>query len=84
MLPLNCNDDALWDGICLYKVTICAASALALLQRTISLAVLASIGGYLAPILLSTGGGSHVVLFSYYLMLSIGILVISVWQAWDL
>ncbi|MEY0974904.1 DUF2339 domain-containing protein [Providencia rettgeri] len=66
-----------------FMLLICAASiALALLQRTISLAVLASIGGYLAPILLSTGGGSHVVLFSYYLMLSIGILVISVWQAW--
>ncbi|MEY0973647.1 DUF2339 domain-containing protein [Providencia huaxiensis] len=66
-----------------FMLLICAASiALALLQRTISLAVLASIGGYLAPVLLSTGGGSHVVLFSYYLMLSIGILVISVWQAW--
>ncbi|HHR5807918.1 TPA: DUF2339 domain-containing protein [Providencia alcalifaciens] len=62
---------------------ICSASiALALLQRTISLAVLASLGGYLAPILLSSGGGSHIVLFSYYLMLSIGILVISFWQAW--
>ncbi len=66
-----------------FMLLICAASiALALLQRTISLAVLASIGGYLAPVLLSTGGGSHVVLFSHYLMLSIGILVISVWQAW--
>lgn len=66
-----------------FMLFICAASiALALLQRTISLAILASVGGYLAPILLSTGGGSHVVLFSYYLMLSIGILVISIWQAW--
>lgn len=66
-----------------FMLLICAASiALALLQRTISLAILASLGGYLAPILLSTGGGSHVVLFSYYLMLSAGILIISVWQAW--
>lgn len=63
-------------------IICCASIGLALLQRTISLAILASLGGYLAPILLSTGGGSHIVLFSYYLMLSIGILVISFWQAW--
>ncbi|GAB1440802.1 DUF2339 domain-containing protein [Providencia sp.] len=66
-----------------FMLLICAASiALALLQRTICLAILASLGGYLAPILLSTGGGSHVILFSYYLMLSVGILIISVWQSW--
>ncbi|HGN1705275.1 TPA: DUF2339 domain-containing protein [Providencia rettgeri] len=66
-----------------FMLLICAASiALALLQRTISLAVLASLGGYLAPILLSTGGGNHIILFSYYLMLSVAILIISIWQAW--
>lgn len=64
-------------------VLICAASiVLALLQRAISLAILASLGGYLAPVLLSTGGGNHILLFSYYLMLSIAILIISAWQAW--
>lgn len=64
-------------------VTICAASvALAVLQRAQGLAVLASLGGYLAPILLSTGGGNHVALFTYYAILSAGILVISIWQAW--
>ncbi|MGO2305298.1 MAG: DUF2339 domain-containing protein [Providencia sp.] len=66
-----------------FMLLICAASImLALLQRTISLAILASIGGYLAPILLSTGGGNHIILFSYYLMLSGAILIISLWQAW--
>ena len=66
-----------------FMLLICAASImLALLQRTISLAILASVGGYLAPILLSTGGGSHIILFSYYLMLSGAILIISLWQAW--
>lgn len=64
-------------------ILICAASImLALLQRAISLAILATLGGYLAPMLLSTGDGNHILLFSYYLMLSVGILVISVWQAW--
>ncbi|WP_323862070.1 DUF2339 domain-containing protein [Xenorhabdus szentirmaii] len=62
---------------------ICAASvALAVLQRAQSLAMLACIGGYLAPLLLSTGGGSHIALFSYYLLISCGILVISLWQSW--
>lgn len=64
-------------------LVVCAASVgLAVMQRALSLAMLASIGGYLSPILLSTGGGSHVGLFSYYLLLSIGILAISIWQPW--
>lgn len=64
-------------------IVICAASVgLAVLQGALSLSMLASIGGYLSPILLSTGGGSHVGLFSYYLMISLGILAVSVWQHW--
>lgn len=62
---------------------VCAASvALAVLQRALSLAMLASLGGYLAPLLLSTGGGSHIALFSFYLLLSVGIAAVSVWQHW--
>lgn len=64
-------------------IVICAASVgLAVLQRTVSLAMLASIGGYLSPILLSTGSANHIGLFSYYLLISCGILAVSVWQSW--
>lgn len=64
-------------------VLICAASVgLAILQKALSLAMLASIGGYLAPLLLSTGSGNYVALFSFYLLLSLGILAISIWQHW--
>ncbi|RKS85043.1 putative membrane protein [Orbus hercynius] len=64
-------------------VIICACSVMfAVIQRAISLAVIASIGGYLAPILLSTGSGNHIALFSYYLILSTAILTISFWQSW--
>ncbi|EOI5729717.1 DUF2339 domain-containing protein [Cronobacter malonaticus] len=64
-------------------LVVCAASvALAVLQRALSLAMLASLGGYLAPLLLSTGGGSHIALFSFYLLLSVGIAAVSVWQQW--
>lgn len=66
-------------------VFICLISViLAVIHRAISLAVLASLGGYLAPVLLSTGSGNYVALFSYYLILSIGILIISHWQVWRL
>ncbi|WHP30385.1 DUF2339 domain-containing protein [Trabulsiella odontotermitis] len=64
-------------------VLICAASVgLAILQKALSLAMLASLGGYLTPLLLSTGSGNYVALFSFYLLLSVGILAISVWQHW--
>lgn len=64
-------------------VVICAASVgLAILQKALSLAMLASLGGYLAPLLLSSGSGNHVALFSFYLLLSVGILAISIWQHW--
>jgi uncharacterized membrane protein len=40
-------------------VVICAASVgLAVLQKALSLAMLASLGGYLAPLLLSTGAAA--------------------------
>ncbi|XOY31173.1 DUF2339 domain-containing protein [Proteus cibi] len=66
-------------------VFICIVSViLAVLHRAISLAVLASLGGYLAPVLLSTGSGNYIAFFSYYLILSIGILIISHWQVWRL
>jgi len=64
-------------------IVVCASSIMfAVLQRAISLAVIACVGGYLAPILLSTGSGNHIALFSYYLLISIGILIISFWQSW--
>ncbi|WP_392559194.1 DUF2339 domain-containing protein [Orbus mooreae] len=64
-------------------VIVCSTSVMfAVLQRAISLAIIACVGGYLAPILLSTGSGNHIALFSYYLLISCAILVISFWQSW--
>jgi uncharacterized membrane protein len=56
--------------------------ALAVLQNSRSLAILGIAGGFLAPILASAGQGSHVVLFSYYLVLNAAILGISWFRAW--
>lgn len=57
---------------------VCALSALiAVLQNSRSLAVIGFAGGFLAPVLTSTGQGSHIALFSYYAMLNIAIVFIA-------
>ena len=62
---------------------ICAFSALlAVLMDSRTLAVLGAAGGFLAPVLISTGGGSHVMLFSYYALLNLGIVGIAWFKAW--
>ncbi|MDE4917892.1 putative membrane protein [Cupriavidus metallidurans] len=64
-------------------VLVCGlAAGLAILQNASVLAVTGSAGGFLAPVLISTGGGSHVMLFSYYALLNAGIFVIAWFRAW--
>jgi uncharacterized membrane protein len=64
-------------------VAIAAFSAvLAVLQNAMALAILGVSGGFLAPVLASTGGGSHVMLFSYYVVLNAGVLGIAFFKAW--
>lgn len=57
------------------------AAFLAVAQDAMVLAVIAAGGGFLAPILASTGEGSHVMLFSYYLLLNVGIAGIAFFKA---
>lgn len=68
-------------GLVLMVVLVVLSSALAVLQDARSLAVLATAGGFLAPILISSGG-SHITLFSYYAVLNAGILAIALFKAW--
>ena len=64
-------------------VLICAlAAGLAVKQNAPALAFTGSAGGFLAPILISTGQGSHVALFSYYALLNAGIFAIAWFRAW--
>jgi uncharacterized membrane protein len=64
-------------------VAISALSSwLAIKQDAISLAALAVVGGFLAPVLTSTRSGDHVMLFSYYALLNAGILGIAWFKAW--
>ena len=59
-------------GLLVLFVTLSAI--LAIVQDSLALATLATVGGFLAPVLTSTGQGSHVALFSYYAVLNAGIL----------
>ena len=58
------------------------SAALAVLQDSQAFALLGATGGWLAPILASTGQGSHVVLFSYYAVLNLGLVPIAWFKAW--
>ena len=59
-----------------------ASAMLAVLQNSMSFALLGITGGFLAPVLASTGQGSHVVLFSYYAVLNAGIFAVAWFRAW--
>jgi uncharacterized membrane protein len=64
-------------------VAVCGLSAaIALLQNSRTLAVIGFAGGFLAPILASTGSGNHIALFSYYLILNLAILFIAYKRSW--
>ena len=64
-------------------IVVCALSCtLALLQNSRALAVAAFAGGFAVPLLLSTGSGSHVGLFSYYALLNVAILFIAYKRSW--
>jgi len=63
-------------------IFVAGLGVLAVLQDALALAVLGVIAGFAAPILASTGQGSHVALFSYYAVLNLGILGIAWKKAW--
>lgn len=61
---------------------VLAAAVLAVGQNAISLAVIGTAGGFLAPILVSTGSGNHIALFTYYAVLNLGVLTIAWYRTW--
>lgn len=66
----------------LVLILVAGASVLAVKQDAPALAVLGFIGGYLAPVLLSTGSGNHVALFSYYAVLNAAVFGIAWMRPW--
>lgn len=67
---------ALMTGVVVFS------GVLAVAQNAMSLALFGAAGGFLAPVLLSTGQGSHVHLFAYYALLNAGVLGIAWRRTW--
>jgi len=57
------------------------SAIIAVRQDSLALALIGLLGGFLAPILASTGSGNHVALFSYYLALNLGVVAIAWFKA---
>jgi uncharacterized membrane protein len=63
-------------------ILVAFTCVLAVLQDAIWLAVFGIAGGFAAPILVSTGSGNHIALFSYYCLLNAGVLAIALKRSW--
>uniref|UniRef100_UPI0025C31497 DUF2339 domain-containing protein n=1 Tax=Lacinutrix sp. TaxID=1937692 RepID=UPI0025C31497 len=50
----------------------------------IELAVLSLIGGFAVPFMVSTGSGNYVVLFTYIIILNVGITLLAFYKKWNL
>ncbi|NRR34094.1 DUF2339 domain-containing protein [Oxalobacteraceae bacterium] len=64
-------------------ILITAATCLmAIMQNAQWLAIFGIVGGFATPILASSGGGSHIALFSYYALLNLAVLAIALLRSW--
>ncbi|SDO02977.1 Uncharacterized membrane protein [Halomonas shengliensis] len=68
----------------LSAVLVAGLGVLGVLQNALSLAVLGSLAGFLAPLWLARGPGDPLVLFGYYALLNLGIFAIAWVRHWRL
>lgn len=73
---------AVGPAFALMVVVAAFAAALAVLQDARSLAVIGALGGFATPLLVSSGSGNYVALFSYYLVLDLGIALVAWHKTW--
>ena len=66
----------------LMVVIAVAAAIIAVAQNALSLAVIGTAGGFLAPILVATDSGNHVALFTYYAILNLGVFAVAWFRTW--
>ena len=66
----------------LMVVVAALAAALAVLQDARSLAFIGALGGFATPLLVSSGSGNVQALFSYYLVLDLGIAAVAWYRTW--
>ena len=68
-------------GVAVVAVTA-GAVVLSVVQDSRALAVLGTVGGFLAPVLTYTSPDDHAVLFGFYAILSLAIVVVAWFKAW--
>ena len=68
-------------GVMLIAVTVLGIT-IALRQQAQWVAVLSLLGGFFVPVVIASDEGSHVALFSYYVLLNAGILAIGFFRSW--
>jgi uncharacterized membrane protein len=57
---------------------------LAISYNRVELAVLGILGGFSSPFMVSTGEGNYVVLFTYVMILDVGMLILAYYKRWSL
>ncbi len=71
-----------WAAFCFLALVVIQAHLLAVYYNAPGIAVMGQIGGFLAPILLSTGRDQFAVLFSYVLLLDAGVVLVCLRKRW--
>lgn len=61
---------------------VAESGVLAVRQDALALAVLGTLGGFAAPVLVSSGSGNYVALFTFYAVLDVGIFAIAWLKPW--
>lgn len=69
-------------GFILMFSVVLLGSVLSIIQNQFPLALFSIVGGFAAPILMSDGTGNYMLLFTYYALLDIGIIFISIYHSW--
>ena len=59
-----------------------AAVALSLWYNRMELIIMATIGGFITPFLISNGSGNYVALFTYLIILNVGLLAVAFFKQW--
>ncbi|MCW8821495.1 MAG: DUF2339 domain-containing protein [Sulfurovum sp.] len=66
----------------LMLLVVIIGSVLSVMEDALPLALFATAGGFLVPILTSSGDGSHIILFSYYVLLNLSIFIVAWYRSW--
>ena len=66
----------------LLAIVVVLTAVLAVVQDARSLALFATIGGFLAPVLTSSGSNNYIGLFSYYTLLNLGVFSVAWFKSW--